>query len=555
VNKLRALLERLTVWHVVVPVAVASATAMYLVGNWVHASAPAQGDAVQIFGLVERMYRTGEMRWAGVPSRLELNHPGSALLLLLLAGRWLAAVVGVEPQVAMVVVYVVACVGLVALGCVALARAAGGAATGMAALVVYLAMTVAWRVGLPDWQVTSAVWPWSGFVMYPILPPLLGTYLTFACGALVLAVGRWRPAPYLCLVVGGWNFQVFTENAPLGLVVGVVGVAGVGVDVVKVARRRRASGSSSARRASAVLSSVGAGVACWMVGFGPFAVRMMNEGFDLPRRYVEQSLAVKRAMGANEYDAGWLGRLGDAWHTGPVTPLVVAAMVGVVGYGLVAGRWRRHALVAVAAMPVVVFYLAYASTSASYQTSLLASLVPLVLAFPVGVALSKLPVPALAAVAVVAPVVVLGVFLPRIDVPLAAYRAAPALGAVVDEAMRLTEEGEVVGVVVHPEVLSGDFAAPASLLGIDYQLFRRGRTPCAAPVVEGVSAQRPGRDPSPECVPPQVEVFVRVVLAGSPLPDSPVAQQDYRCGNDQDCTVAVYDLAVGARPAGDEAGG
>jgi hypothetical protein len=516
----------------VVGVTTVAACAASLAGDWQFVHDPPQGDMVQVFRITEDMYRNGEMQWKGVPSVLPLNHPGPILLFILLFGRIIGSVAGVDPHTTMIGVYVAACVGLVTFSCVAVSRAFSSRAAGVGLLLVYLAMQFVWANQLTQGELVSGWWEKAGLLTYPISPPLIGTYLTLASGAAILALGRWRVAPYACILIGGWNFQVFVENAPVGFVVGAVGVVAVA--------RRAGRGTRRERLGAAAL-----GTCCWILGFGTFLVRMFQEGFDLPWQYVQAAYQAKERIGESAYQASWVGQLEESWYTGQLTGVVLAAMLTVVAVGVTRPATRRLALRAVYAAPLIVFYVAYASTTYPYQTSLLAALVPLAFAGPVGAVLQRIDDRLLRFAVLVLPVMVISAVVHNFPLPMSALDTQRGPELVREAVDDLVGPGSRVAVVVDAALIEQDAAAEENILAIDYQLHRFGFDACSPPPVDGVTAERPLEytNLTPTC---RLDAVDAVVHVRTNRPDN--GGIDIQCGNTQLCTVDVYrtdDRAVG----------
>jgi len=155
--------------------------------------------------------------------------------------------------------------------------------------------------------------------------------------------------------------QISLESAPVGA---MVLAAGVWTAIIKPGKRAL-------------------GLGAFIVGCGPFLVRMRLEGWDLPVRYVTETIKARnRARGvreASQFSDLIYQTLGNHSHQ---TLLLILMVVGV-GVGTLAGRTRRGALFVGSCLGVQLALVA-GFINRPHQASTLGSYLPLSVAIAVG---------------------------------------------------------------------------------------------------------------------------------------------------------------------------
>jgi len=169
---------------------------------------------------------------------------------------------------------------------------------------------------------------------------------------------RWA---WMAVLLGGLMIQISLESAPVGA---MVLAAGVWTAIIKPGKRAL-------------------GLGAFIVGCGPFLVRMRLEGWDLPVRYVTETIKARnRARGvreASQFSDLIYQTLGNHSHQ---TLLLILMVVGV-GVGTLAGRTRRGALFVGSCLGVQLALVA-GFINRPHQASTLGSYLPLSVAIAVG---------------------------------------------------------------------------------------------------------------------------------------------------------------------------
>lgn len=287
---------------------------------------------------------SGNIPWEGYFSSSDLGHPGPILLWILTAGMSIGGNTGAAAA------YIIATSTCIAMAGRYIRECTGSWVGGVAVLA-----TTAWLWRSTPYPPDGALQ--LGLQIGPMYGPNFAAALTLVgmAGAAAALSTKKLGAAVAAAILGGFMFQASIETVPFGLI-----VSGVGAWVIWGHRR------GAWRK---LLWGLG-------IGYFPFLVRMVRDGFDLPIRYIESVISVRssdRGGGRGEtlqtilhgiYGGGgmlqiWLSITVVAViiiYTGRKTRAVLALLLGAGGLALTAATWfvsYGHQISSMVAYPIL----------------------------------------------------------------------------------------------------------------------------------------------------------------------------------------------------------
>jgi len=339
-----------------------SSAIFVLTGEWGE-SGNVGSDTAHYLYQAYRSVEGGGMVWRGYFSSNPLGHPGPILHWILMSGVIGARILGADWVLGGIVAYVLAICGCYAV-------AASMIKTGSRSLVagVAAAGVAAWLAGRNAPGAGGVMGVVGGLSYYPIFGPSLAAALAMAGVATGYAVingaKRWA---WVAVLFGGLMIQISLESAPVGA---MVLAAGVWTAIIKPGKRAL-------------------GLGALIVGCGPFLVRMYLEGWDLPYRYVTETIGTRDRDLVSQEPIDFLVKIHvalgshDVWGTTSHQTRLLILMVAGVGLGILVRATRRGALFVGSCLGVELALVAW-FLYRSHQAATVSSYLPLSIAIGVG---------------------------------------------------------------------------------------------------------------------------------------------------------------------------